>query len=268
MHYYLYLPNLHGAQDKRLRELGMSCLLRDGGAEWGKLNDGPDGYSGVVGSWPTPSQGVVRLSPGTTVEWIPSPADHSRGLTGGECWLGIDREQPPTPDDLAFSSSNWPSEPAMLADGNVWLFPVAHRLPAKHAINPKTGEHQRTIKAEYQWYFQEADRLARQMLEVLEAVHLERQTTGTENDVTIPLSDTFRFACTGLSMMYRVTPWIVGELGLLDDRSLIAAVLCATEVSAVNRVFEQKKKEADSQLWIPATSISSYVGPTEPASSA
>ncbi len=88
---------------------------------------GPGGHSGLV---------LQVLGDPAPVR-IGFSADHQRWVerpAGCDCWVGVDEEYPPTPEDLAIGSPR--GYPLELGDGRVWKVPIVRSAREDRAQLP------------------------------------------------------------------------------------------------------------------------------------
>jgi len=109
---------------------------------------GPGGHSGAIVTY-NPG-GVVAKRVGHYPKFI----RWTKVRNEPELWLGIDREYPPTPEELA-RPKQVPGHPVELADGNTYQVPVI-RSPARQTQLPRgmgydgNGDFTMSIRPEYE----------------------------------------------------------------------------------------------------------------------
>lgn len=217
--YLFYFPD-RKKDDRQLAQIGVWSPGRDDGAAWAEWDEGtPNGQPGVVCGWsPTGA--------------LPDPNKH-RWIAADGYWLGVNDEDPPCEADLR-RPKMFESLPCKLDNGEIWMIPVARRLPCKHRVDPLTGDHERVVKEAYREYWQRSELYAKMFLEVMYHTEFLNEDERQRPDIIVEAPQAYQFACHALTMNYRVNPMIVGELGLLDDPAIVRVALCAIEMQEIN----------------------------------
>jgi hypothetical protein len=217
---FLYFFPTHKKDDSMLGDIGVWAAGRDEGAIWGDWHEGtPSGKPGVLAGWS--STGI-----------LPDPLTH-RWIAADGYWLGVDDESPPREQDLR-RVKMFESLPCKLDNGEIWMIPVARRLPCRHRIDPITNTHERVVKEKYREYWQRTELYAKLFLEVMYATEFLNDHERAQQDIVVEAPQAYQFACYALAMNYRVNPLIVGHLGLLDDPAIVRVTLCAIEMHEIN----------------------------------
>lgn len=236
--YQLFIPKCRTISAESLKALGLSELIADGMPASAAVLDGPgDRCGGLICDWPTLSSLPKLKYDAKQQDWYPAPAQGD--LPAGRYWVGVSKNDPVKPHDIA-RSKQYESEPAALADGNTWLLPVAAMLPRRWGLQ-ENGTPGRNVAPEF------AD-FCRQAEDIFAGIALTAE--GDKSAVTVAAG--WSFACSALALNYRVNPFIVSLLGLIDDVScwkLWGAVLGFTQIKQVE---DQKKTEQPTLT--PATS--------------
>lgn len=223
--YLIYLPDKRGARPEHLADVGLGELL--GGSEgnystleYGDvLAGGPDGGAGLVCRWfdakhpqRSPRLGVFEGQHWTKFERF---------------WLG--RESAISPEDLA-RPSQYDSTPVRLADGQVWLVPIARALPHTWGVD-EHGVFRRVIQTPFEQYFLDSQKYFDRVL----------AATAEEGNVVQfgPFAECWEFACRALALNYLLAPPIVSWLGLIDDTCWMQLIGASFELGQLDAV--QKK---------------------------
>lgn len=160
-HYSIYIPKASAPKPALLDQVGLPGLIRDGDFSplmIPVLKEGPDGGDGLLFTWvdtngieSNPTQGFSA----DKQHWEPAPPDPAQALPAGRYWFGVEKDRPPTPEDLQ-RRSVLPGFHAPLADGNEWRLPNAQQLPHRFGMGAD-GRETRVVKVEYREIF---DRMA------------------------------------------------------------------------------------------------------------
>jgi len=212
------------AADEALRAGGEGELIAESPFVWSPIGEGPSGRPGMLGAWMRldgdgSSCGTFSAAQQT---WIPWPA--RAGLsTPPNLWLGIELARPIRPQDVARREQH-PGEDVVLADGQVWRIPIARGLP--HLWTPNG----RVPKPPYAAFCAEVNRFYQM------AMGCSEEVTGFTVE--------FAFICQTLALNYRLTPDLIGLLGLVDDSTATAIVETTMELGYIRQVAKEKKNEA------------------------
>lgn len=145
MHYSIFIPNMVGADPKKLNAVGLGHLLRDNDASplMQEMPDkGPSGGPGLLFVWP-PHQ--PHFHPGE-LTWYPAKADKANSQAAGRFWYGINPHELPTPAELAFKEQLKGN--VLLLEGNLWRIPNILLLPHKFAFDAD-GEEMREVMSSH-----------------------------------------------------------------------------------------------------------------------
>jgi hypothetical protein len=176
-------------------------------------------------------------------QWVPAE-ELDEDLPAKRFWVGIDRDRPTVPSDLAWKrqhDGNW----MILADGNPWLIPAAIRLPHKYKLGPG-GKAERVIADQYAEFYRLAEQhmttIFRELdlLDVLSGENPDKELSA--EPVAIAIEDGVRFCWTAMQLIYRVNPDILSALEVLDDQSLQRVIAGAIDLPTIIETRDSKKK--------------------------
>lgn len=197
MHYQIFLPNLSGADPEHLVRVGLETLTVR--AQFLDVEAGPENQRGLLVGWIGGRTRQVGYFPDKQT-WRPAIA--AEGLEAGRYWVGFQNGSPPTPEDL---QRDYPHHGAAvtLGDGNRWLVPKAHELPAD-MIRADDGS----------WKFEVQRRFHAFWIESLEW-HSRLMDLGP--GASIELGPVAEFVERALQINYRLTPEVINELRLFTS---------------------------------------------------
>jgi hypothetical protein len=234
--YLIYIPKITGSSPNHLVDVGLGSLLDKQnlpgvpgvGLEGADvLGHGPDKGRGVVFRWfdakhpeRAPELGMFP----ERQEW--TPAKPTDGLEAGRFWIGIEKDRPPTPEDLQ-RPEMYGGLPVKLA-GHDWIVPVARALPHEYGLD-ESGRPCRKVAREYQAFYDRAVKNFERYQEFLSGA-----------DAII--EGGFHFAVEALGMNYRVDQNIADVLRLFrSDEDLLWTVGATFELSQFMAIDAQKK---------------------------
>ena len=255
MHYQLYVPGVTNQGNKNLEAFGLQELLRGGSPEWMPLAEpGPDKGGGSLCGWSSKDSAFkLGLWP-EMIEWTPCPPDPVYNVAAGAYWLGLHRESVLLPEELVRADKQ-PSDPVELADGQIYEIPICRLIHHYNGIHPESGEHIRTPDPEYEAFCREAERYAFEIFQEVDQGEWLKESgliDGTQDfSHPLELEQTWDFACKSLSINYRLFPFLISHLKLLDDRCLVGVVLAAIELPLLQYMQAQKKTEFPTPLSVP-----------------
>lgn len=236
MHYLIYIPGETRQTREILAEVGFEGLLQPGEPDplyFPVEAAGPDGGNGLL---VLPYQNPVE-------DHNPQPAHLAdrqdwKQIPGSDCWIGWQTDNRPTPLDLLRGVAPvYPGPAITLGDGQQWCVPAC--FDQKHVMVPNGagGWGEDTSPRWPDLYAKAAPLFAE-----LEA-GLRRDAT--EDDYTFQLDNAAAstFLCDLLALNFRVTPGIVGALGLIDRDNIPLLVAVATDHDRLIRLT----KELDSK---------------------
>jgi hypothetical protein len=204
------------AADEALRAAGEGELIAEAPFIWTGVAEGPSGRAGMLGAWMRldgDGSSIGMFAPAQQT-WTPWPAQPN-------LWLGTELARPIRPEDLARRQMHQ-GEWLRLADGQEWHIPIASGLP--HTWTPRG----RVPKTPFAAFCAETNRLYQVAM-------------GCESDA-ITFEVEWEFACQALMLNYRLTPELIGMLGLVDDTANLAIVWATMELNKIRQVETQKKK--------------------------
>jgi hypothetical protein len=235
-HWLTYIPGESIEEPIVLEAAGCGGVWREGDSrpQFAHLkNDGPDGDAGML----------VLPFHSTDTEHDPVLAYHSDDRQVWHChpgekhWIGWETNRPPTPEDLA-RTEMIPGAALPLGDGNRWVLPNYSLLVHRIAIG-KDGQPEK--RSEY-----ENAELHQSSLEML--AMLEASLGGDLDGGAWDFKAAFAFVCEALQRNYRLTPFLVGELGLLTEEILFTAAsfVCDWDrIQALQAELQKKTLETE-----------------------
>lgn len=171
-HYSIFIPKAAAPNPALLDQVGLPGLIRDGDFSplmIPILKEGPDGGHGLLFTWVDTNGAENNPYQGFSAEkqhWEPAPPDPVLQLPAGRYWFGVERNRPPTPDDLR-RRSMLPGFHAPFADGNDWRLPNAQLLPHRFGMGAD-GREKEIVKVEYRelydrmcWCYDDAESFVR-----------------------------------------------------------------------------------------------------------
>ena len=225
-----FLPGKNAAHVAALKDAGLGYLF-DGSASatTGSMEPGPGGTRGavvVVGSPPP----VLHVPQG--VEWQDC----------GKYWLGYDPENPPTPQDLE-REELVDGHDVGLADGNLWLVPVARHydgstpLPRPIKWHPERGFEPGEVAKRHRDLFAGAQQAWDALM-------------GISEDGAFAVGDEYDLLSVALGTNYRVGPAEIGALAILLTTNRIDVVKAVVDWPGLEE-FLKKRGAAGAQLSTP-----------------
>jgi hypothetical protein len=165
--------------------------------------------------------------------WVP--------IAASDCWVGWVTASPPTADDLARSTPLPHAGPMIrLGDNRPWSIPSC--LDQRQVMVP-TATGSWTTDDRPRW--PELYAMAAPLLDTLEAAM--RREVSEETPLTIDNAAATTFLAELLCINYRLTPQVIGALGLLDADRLVQLVAIATDyarLTALAKDLDEKKPPA------------------------
>lgn len=291
-HYRIFIPNSTASAAADLDRVGLGSLLR--ADDWQPVSNpsnGPAGMRGKMISWepdetrPGVDAPRYEFDPEQDLA-IEAPAEPTKRLAQGRCWLILEKNRPSTPLDLKRkpaadlsklipstadselvrlakaenlkSITKYAGNAIKLADGNEWIFPNMTELPTTSRLNAATGIWSEVVKPLHRTLYDEMlaifnackqhivhdavrgftdEQIAAVITrDELDAYHIPRPAA-FDDEIARP------FICRMLAENYRLTPWIVSELGLLSLSLLWSCLEAITDARELWRlaVIVQKK---------------------------
>ena len=125
MHYVLFIPcdDSEKSVEQVLTEVGCSHLAE--GVQSTRINNGPDGKSGLQFCWMANNGQVHNIQP---TEWIPALPNDTEELDAGRYYIGVDVGNLPTPKDLQ-RRYPYSGESILMGDDHEWIIPRERELP-------------------------------------------------------------------------------------------------------------------------------------------
>lgn len=224
--YQIFIPKFRIVSVESLQAIGLGSLISGGMPASLQILDGPgDRCGGVICEWPTLDSLPNLRYDSSKQDWHPAPADGD--LPAGRYWVGIAKGESVTPIEIA-RKNQYESDSVVLADGNAWLLPVAAMLPRRWGLQ-EDGTPGRNVSPEFADFCRQADMVFTNIM------------AGVGDESTVTVAAGWSFACNALTLNYRINPFIISLLGLIDDVTcwkLWGAVLGFTRI---NEAEIQKK---------------------------
>lgn len=223
---FVFLPAGDHPTDLRaaLRRVGLETLHDDGLSleRCEVLANGPDGGSGTVIGWGRPN--TLTAYRKDSQEW--HRCAPCGDLAGGRAWIGWDKSDPPTPENLA-RKVQLSGERIKLADGREWLIPIARQLPKIMGLDPESGRVASVVAPQYRAFLEEAWATL--------ATFVDR-----EGKIYIEYEPGFAAAVRVLSMNYRMTRDLAAVLGMIGDSDLWTIPATCCEAAAMADLLQKK----------------------------
>lgn len=180
-----------------------------------------------------------------------------RSCDGGKWWVGYDTTMPPGPDDLARADVAIRGYAVKLGDGQPWVIPGCNPmmatpcLPYRRVLNP---DGTRTTKVIDRYAdFQEQANALWERFTALDG-DLKAFTDELEDDATWPLAER------AISVAYRLGPWEIDALDLLDNLSVGRVLMAVLDIETIAKVVAERA-EAQKKRDPAATPDSSATAP-------
>tara|TARA_Y100000034_G_scaffold135318_1_gene206776 strand:- start:203 stop:985 length:783 start_codon:yes stop_codon:yes gene_type:complete len=247
-HYSLFIPHVQGANPEHLARVGLGSLNADGAPEFGDAT-GPEGTKGVFGTWRDHSQASI-FHPHFGYDesrqtWTPCAVDESIGLKKGDFWIGMEPDNPVTPDDLRRPNQQLGYE-IELGDGNTWTIPRVTALPTTLGIDLDSGKIKGSTTKPFADFSERTWAYASTIFDQLGMLHkLQQQKPdlAVKQNVEFALEDTFKHACDALAINYRLHWQIINALPvpLFTEANTVQCLLAMIDYHEIMEVREQKK---------------------------
>lgn len=230
--YLVYFPNEERVTREPYVERGMGCLFHEGDSDprcAGLEGAGPDGQAGGTVSCPIPQSQLEQVS----LSYLPDRQQWFQNKKE-DYWIGW--EEKPTPESL-LREDYIDGVPLEMADGKTWGIP--HIWSQKHVMDMDENENiiRRKERRYRKWYEESLS-----MVEMCKA-QIHRVVTGKDPQPGVEVSDVvwdpeaaFQYLCWVLSLNYRVTPFLVAKLGLVEERQLLQSISVATDLAGVQEL--------------------------------
>jgi len=232
----IYIPGQAIRSDDTLKGLGLGSLLDpDVSPLWADVHaNGPDGGRGLLVFFDCPHTPRTSSPTGLNLEaQVWHEAAKSQELPRGRFWIGWDKANPPTPQDLRKSKAT-PGELVELLDNREWEVAVASFVPHRRGIDVETGEEIRLPQSQFAPYVDQC--------RFWEAFFNESDQTPEDLvDTLLTLPGGMRFAVDALAMNYRITTELADGLELLGDRQVFDIILAAIGVTTMAGIEREKK---------------------------
>lgn len=219
------IPEQRTADPESLRRVGLPHLMP--GAVF--IQSVVNGKAGQIVSWGENDPYC------DTATWLWTPAIATPDLPSGRYFVGIRKDSPPLPHELAWKK-RFPGKFLTLGDGNNWCIPSAGLLPQSFQIGPDR-QTSLTVRDEFKDYFDES---AKWYLEFVQ--QLNNEAVGDAVNISFD-ADVFEFIARALAMNYMITPEVVSQLGLLGTDNLMDCILATISGLEIKEELELKKKE-------------------------
>jgi hypothetical protein len=225
-----YIPGITNPSVKIdvLKKHGLGGVFESEGFGKGTTTKGPDGGSGLVVSYSNRT-GHYK----DTQVW--------QEIHGTKCWIGYDKNDPPTPDDLARDGVTIDGYFVELGDGNKWVVPVA-----RHASgDPNLPRPYKCIDGK--WAHGDVVPKYQKLWEVAEKFwEVAKQQFGEDEDsITVPLelNQEIEFALIALSTNYRIDRTEASILQLLNKESVSGILGAVIDWPNVQRLLKKNIEE-------------------------
>jgi len=232
----IYIPGQPIKTDDTLRALGLGAMLDSHvSIMWRDIfGNGPDKGRGQLVSFDCPHKPHTSSPVGMNLETqVWHEAAKANELPRGRYWIGWDKLNPPTPEDLS-KSNRTPGELVELLDHQLWEVAVSSFVPHRRGIDIETGEEVRIPQSAFAPYVDQC--------RFWESFFLESGQTAEElTDKVLNLPGGMRFAVDALAMNYRIVPEIADGLELLGDGEVFDIILAATGIATMAGIEREKK---------------------------
>lgn len=203
---FVYLPAYVGRRTlDALKSVKLETLHDDGlTLEFADvLENGPDGGSGVIAGWGELGK-ITAYRPASQV-WhkvVKQTLADGTVLDAGRAWIGWDRDDPPTPENLARRKQMTGSR-LRLADGHEWLIPIARHLPMLLGLaDDETVS--RTVIPQYRKFWQDSYGML---------THFTTESAEVGIDPVVGID----YCASALAVNYRMNRDLASCLSLLDS---------------------------------------------------
>jgi len=234
MHYQLFLPKKAVFSAGDLAAAGLGEILRAGDKQpvtFPLTGPGPNGETGIVLDWGTTRPGYFPESQ----EWRELP---------GDVWIGWERDNPPTPDELA-------RDPGLLVDGipmslgggREWVIPNVASVPCAFGLGPGGTATRKPLAR-----FAEFEALGAEIFAALEANAMDESPLEWEPAIDL--------AARLLAVNYRIARPICLLWELFDQTNLgriLTESIDLPKLLAIVSNHRKKKEERDAAAAAPST---------------
>lgn len=162
--------------------------------------------------------------------------DEQEWIEGDGFWLGINRQKPPTPFDLARANPlPYAGHHSRLADGQLWQIPNGMQLPFVFRRKP-SGEVIESRSHETQSLYDQT----------VKGFDIAMELYRDDVPITTENAESIGDYCGRILMQnYRVTPWICWLLGLWDPATLWNALCLTTDFERINRLIKEHEEATE-----------------------
>lgn len=218
-----FLPDVRVVDEAEMAKRGLDALRGAALTHIG-VSAGPGGKRGLIAA--------AEVADATRVGYYPD-AQRWRPVANEAYWQGFYRDDPPGPADLA-RSEQIGGHTVTLADGNDWLVPVARsfpagtRLPRALVLGPD-GQLVMEALPRYAEISADAERVFAAFI---------------EQDESLSYQDLWDIAARALAINYRLGPWELSALRLLDTNNVQDVLSALIDMPSILEAMEAKKKPA------------------------
>lgn len=241
---YYYATRASAITGDDLKTLGLGGAFGDRQPTARRTTRGPDGQAGLV-------LGDARAMGKLPIGYYPDDqhwTEIDRGEGEPPLWIGWHKEHPPGPASLLRDDA-LPGADVVMGDGQKWRIPIVRRW---------SDEDERTYcqlpqqvrKTAAGWMPAGVMREHRALWEIsnryfnswLDAVLGAEQEGGDQAE--LDFDEHFEYAASLIARNYRLGPWAVSELGLLDGGASGRAMDEANQTHLVGEHFKKKARAA------------------------
>ena len=231
-----FFPGRSGMTVDEVAKLGLAEVITNFSVR-GVTNSGPGGKAGMIVA---PQQEQF----GSHIGYFPEEQTWEKSATADH-WLGIYKDNPPKPEDLAREEQIAGHE-LVLGDGQKWLVPVARSfqglspLPQRLRLGPE-GKLVGEMLPRYIAMSEAAERVWEDW-----KLAVSQGETGEEPRGNMDIEHGWRIAVMALSVNYRIDPDEASLLGLIDTQCLakvLRAIIDIPTFLAIVRAREESAKK-------------------------
>jgi len=220
-----FVPDVPGADEALLRELGLDVLLEGGYAQC-NVAEGPAPKTGVVlAAAPANPEGALATAGyyPDRQEWLQAP--------GKDYWIGFEKDNRPGPADLE-RKKLISGHPVKLSDGHTWAVPVAR------SVNGSSPLPRRLAWDGAGWI---PGGLLEEFKELFAQACAMWDTLIGAEATDITLTDECNTAAMALGLNYRLSPIEISALGLFDTKTEVDVLMAVIDWPMVESELKKKR---------------------------